>query len=45
MIWHKIALTLAESFTVVAADLRGYGDSGKPPSNGDLAIYCKHAMA
>src|SRR3712207_4345536 len=28
--WHKIAPTLAESFTVVAADLRGYGDSSKP---------------
>ncbi len=28
--WHKVAPTLAESFTVVAADLRGYGDSSKP---------------
>jgi haloacetate dehalogenase len=28
--WHKVAPTLAESFTVVAADLRGYGDSAKP---------------
>ena len=28
--WHKIAPTLADSFTVVAADLRGYGDSSKP---------------
>ena len=30
-IWHKVAPTLAEHFTVIAADLRGYGDSGKPP--------------
>ena len=29
-IWHKIADQLAERFTVVAADLRGYGDSSKP---------------
>ena len=28
--WHKIAPRLAEDFTVVCADLRGYGDSGKP---------------
>lgn len=28
--WHKVAPTLAKSFTVVAADLRGYGDSSKP---------------
>ena len=29
-IWHKVAPTLAEHFTVIAADLRGYGDSSKP---------------
>src|SRR5919205_2651856 len=28
--WHKVAPTLAETFTVVATDLRGYGDSSKP---------------
>jgi haloacetate dehalogenase len=28
--WHKVAPSLAESFTIVAADLRGYGDSSKP---------------
>ena len=32
VMWHKIAPLLARSFTVVAADLRGYGDSSKPPS-------------
>ena len=34
VMWHKIAPRLAESFTVVLADLRGYGDSSKP--KGDL---------
>jgi haloacetate dehalogenase len=29
-IWRKVAPRLAESYTVVAADLRGYGDSSKP---------------
>ncbi len=38
VIWHKVAESLADRFTVVAADLRGYGDSEKPgPSNGHLA--------
>jgi len=31
VMWHKLAPRLAEQFTVVAADLRGYGDSSKPP--------------
>jgi len=43
--WHKIAPSLAEHFTVVTSDLRGYGDSGKPPSDGDLSIYCKRITA
>src|SRR5690348_2469781 len=30
IMWHKLAPTLATEFTVVAADLRGYGDSSKP---------------
>ena len=29
--WHKFAPRLAQEFTVVATDLRGYGDSEKPP--------------
>ncbi|MEM5313270.1 alpha/beta hydrolase [Paraburkholderia sp. JHI869] len=44
-IWHKVAPTLAEHFTVVAADLRGYGDSGKPQGTPDHANYAKRRMA
>ena len=43
--WHKVAVLLADHFTVVAPDLRGYGNSGKPPSDGDLSVYCKRTMA
>jgi haloacetate dehalogenase len=43
--WHRIAPTLAASFTVVCADLRGYGDSSKPPGGDDHAGYAKRAMA
>jgi len=45
VMWHKIAPRLAERFTVVCADLRGYGDSGKPESGADHAGYSKRAMA
>jgi haloacetate dehalogenase len=45
VMWHKIASRLAEQFTVVASDLRGYGDSSKPPSTPDHAPYSKRAMA
>ena len=44
-IWHKVAPTLAEHFTVIAADLRGYGDSGKPLGTPDHANYAKRRMA
>ena len=43
--WHKIAPRLAEDFTVVATDLRGYGDSSKPPGGEDHAGYSFRAMA
>ena len=44
--WHKIAPKLAEHYTVVAPDLRGYGDSEKPPAlEGDLSVYCKRTTA
>ncbi|MEA2574417.1 MAG: haloacetate dehalogenase [Chloroflexia bacterium] len=43
--WHKVAPLLARDFTVVAADLRGYGDSSKPPTTPDHEPYSKRAMA
>jgi len=43
--WHKIAPALAQQFTVVASDLRGYGDSSKPPSGPDQIAYSKREMA
>lgn len=44
-IWHKVAPVLAQHFTVVAADLRGYGDSGKPVGLPDHSNYSKRRMA
>ena len=43
--WHKIAPTLARHFTVIAADLRGYGDSDKPESDTTHSPYSKRVMA
>jgi haloacetate dehalogenase len=43
--WHKIAPRLAQAFTVVCTDLRGYGDSEKPPGGPDHAAYSFRAMA
>jgi len=44
--WHRVAPRLAAAgHTVVAADLRGYGDSEKPESDADHAPYAKRAMA
>ena len=44
--WHKVAPQLAERYTVVCPDLRGYGDSDKPPSSDDdLSTYCKRTTA
>jgi pimeloyl-ACP methyl ester carboxylesterase len=45
LMWHKVAPALAEGFTVVATDLRGYGASGKPPSTPDHAPYRMRALA
>lgn len=42
--WHKVAPALAKSFTVVAPDLRGYGDSSKPDGGPDHAAYTFRAM-
>ncbi len=44
-IWHKAAGALARHFTVVATDLRGYGDSGKPRGTADHGNYAKRVMA
>jgi haloacetate dehalogenase len=44
-IWHKVAPALSERFTVVACDLRGYGDSSKPAGTSDHGNYSKRAMA
>ena len=44
--WHKAAPLLAPHSAVVAPDLRGYGDSGRPPAApGDLSVYCKRTTA
>lgn len=43
--WHAVAPVLARDHTVVAADLRGYGNSSKPESGEDHAGYSKRAMA
>lgn len=43
--WHKVADELAENFTVVAVDLRGYGDSEKVPASDDHSTYSKREMA
>ena len=43
--WHKIAGQLAERYTVVAPDLRGYGDSSKPEGGPGHANYAKRVMA
>lgn len=43
--WHKIAPHLARDYTVVCADLRGYGDSSKPKGLPDHSNYSKRAMA
>lgn len=45
VIWHKVVPVLAQHFTVVAADLRGYGDSDKPAGLPDHANYSKRTMA
>ncbi|NUR74275.1 MAG: alpha/beta hydrolase [Hamadaea sp.] len=43
--WHKMAPLLAVGFTVVCLDLRGYGQSSKPPAEADHSGYGKRAMA
>ena len=45
VMWHKVAPALARDYTVVCADLRGYGDSSKPKGLPDHSNYSKRAMA
>ena len=45
VMWHKVAPELANDYTVVAPDLRGYGDSDKPPAPDDHNVYCKRTTA
>lgn len=44
-IWHKVAPYLTSQYSVVLADLRGYGDSGKPEPDADHHLYSKREMA
>jgi haloacetate dehalogenase len=43
--WHRVAPLLAAEHTVVCPDLRGYGESSKPPTTPDHEPYSKRAMA
>ena len=43
--WHRVAPVLADRFTLVIPDLRGYGDSSKPPGGQGQAAYSKRTMA
>src|SRR2546422_8060825 len=45
VMWHAVAPGLAERFTVVAPDLRGYGESSKPETTPDHEPYSKRSMA
>lgn len=45
VMWHKIAPRLAREFAVIAPDLRGCGDSSKPPGQPDHSTYAKRTLA
>jgi haloacetate dehalogenase len=45
LMWRAVVPLLADRFTVVCADLRGYGNSGCPASTADHMPYSKRAMA
>jgi len=45
VMWHHVAPVLAEQHTVILTDLRGYGDSGKPPGGPIHEAYAKRTMA
>ena len=44
-IWHRVAQRLRDRFRLVMPDLRGYGDSSKPPGLPDHSNYSKRTMA
>jgi len=43
--WHRVAPTLAERYSVVVPDLRGYGRSSAPPDDGEHTVFSKRTMA
>ena len=45
VMWRKVAPRLARDFTVVIPDLRGYGDSSKPPAGENFTNYSKRSLA
>ena len=45
VMWHAVAPQLAQHFSVVMMDLRGYGDSGRPPADPEHQAYSKREMA
>ena len=45
VMWHRVAPALAERFSLVLLDLRGYGDSDRPPAGADGGAYSKREMA
>ncbi|MES2939853.1 MAG: alpha/beta hydrolase [Pseudomonadota bacterium] len=45
VMWHRVVEPLAEHFSVVAMDLRGYGDSDRPPAGEGSVAYAKREMA
>ena len=44
-LWHRVAPALAQRFTLVMMDLRGYGDSDRPPADAEHINYSKREMA
>ncbi|MEU3183917.1 alpha/beta hydrolase [Streptomyces sp. NPDC006923] len=45
LVWRHVAPALAQRYTVVVTDLRGYGDSGKPAPDAEHTLYSKRALA
>ena len=45
VIWHRVAPLLAQNFTLIMPDLRGYGDSAAPPGDAEHRHYSKREMA